>query len=239
MINNKPFLRLFIKMLLLLTMSHSFISCNMTKQVKLVKAKNDHIELGSLVVREGTLKNNVETKGAPLLSARLRVAVNKKQFTPQAKLKFVKRINGTMDSISSPTAYYALELIDDIGYTVAINNDVISREFIKKSKSVGAITKINAVFKGAILTSGITAAFLEKLSDDTMGVVFYKDDKRLDIIPLSKMIIFDYEVSYFCFGKDHKNSVVVMDIVEEGKRCKKPLVRKAAKLNKSKKLIDY
>jgi hypothetical protein len=146
---------------------------------------------------------------------------------------------GTLDSLSFPSAYYELELIDDIGFAMSINEDVASREFVKKSKAAGAITKMDAVIKSPIPTTAYTAVFLEEIADDTMGIVFYNDDERLDAISFSEMVIFDYQVSYFCFGKDLRNRIVVMDLVEEGKRCKKPLVRKATKLTKIKKLVDY
>jgi hypothetical protein len=239
MIDSKPLFRFLRTTILFSLFSLLIVSCDATKQLDLVRDNNSAVELGNIVVKEGTLKNNIEIKGTPILDNTLRVSLVKRQFTSATHTQYKKALNLLTDSIALPSYYYELELIDDIGYATLINEDIVSREYVKISKSAGAITKINAVLKNAPSSIGTTTAFLESTSDNTIGVVLYNSHERIVTIPFSEMTIFDYQVSYFCFGKDQRNQVAVMDLVEEGKRCKRPLVKKAKKLTKIKRLVDY
>lgn len=239
MIESKPLFRFLRTTILFSLFSLLVVSCDATKQLELVRDNNSAVELGNIVVKEGTLKNNLEIKGTPILDSKLRVSLVKRQFTSATQTQYDKALNSRADSIALPSYYYELELIDDIGYASLINKDIVSREYVKISKSAGAITKINAVFKNAPSPIEFPTAFLESTSDNTIGVVLYNGDERIVTIPFSEMTIFDYQVSYFCFGKNQRNQVAVIDLAEEGKRCKRPLVKKAKKLTKAKKLVDY
>ncbi len=221
-----------------------FLGCNTTKQVQLTKEKANAIELGVIVKKEGTLKNNIEIKGMPVFDQKLRVSILEKEFT-KASFKRYTAVFDTQkptisysDTIAKKSTYVEIELIDDIGYARAINEDIAIREYVKNSKKAGVVNRISMISKVVLNTTKMTSAFLEMIDNQYM-VTMYSGEDLLMRIPFSEMVIFDYQTSFFCYGKNERNQVVVMDITEEGKSCKRPLERKATKLLKIKKLVDY
>jgi hypothetical protein len=150
-----------------------------------------------------------------------------------------KPIISYSDSITKKPAYLEIELIDDIGYARAINEDSTTREYIINSKKAGVISKIVVTAKTAVDMTKMTTAFLEHIGNQTFALTLYNEKELLATIPFSEMVVFEYQTSFFCYGKNERNQVVVMDITEEGKSCKRPLERKAKKLQKIKKLVDY
>lgn len=245
MIERKRLLRFIKTMFLCLCLGYLHIGCDAVKQIQFAKEINNSIELGNIVVREGTLRSNVEIKGSPLLNTQIRVSLVQRPFTKEGLAAYETTIysqnleTSNRDSIQRPLFYYEIELIDDIGYAKLLNEDITSREYVKSSKNAGAITKLKMVPRINISSEGMTTVFLEIFSNNGQGIVLYEKDEPTLEIPFSEMIVFGYEVSYFCYGKDLRNQTVVMDLIEEGKSCKKPLVKKAHKLNKIKNLADY
>jgi len=218
------------------------LSCSTTKQLQFVKKETNSIELGAIVKKEGALKNNIEIKGLPVLDKEIRVSIVEKEFTKASFGKYIKifdrqKASIVLDEASSPT-YYVLELIDDIGYASSINTDIDTRTYVKNSKKAGVVSQISMISKRPISVADVTAAFLE-MEGDQYRIRLYKQEELLETLPFSEMIIFDYQTSFFCYGKNERNQVVVMDITEEGKTCKRPLERKARKLETIKRLVDY
>ncbi|GGG25184.1 hypothetical protein GCM10011344_27330 [Dokdonia pacifica] len=220
------------------------LGCSTTKQLEFAKEKSNTISLGAIVKKEGALKNNVEIKGVPDLDQKIRVSVIEKEFTKASFSKYVRIFDTQKPSIefddtteNKPT-YFEIELIDDIGYASSINNDVTSREYVKNSKKAGVVSKIVMVSKSAVSFENMTSAFLEEIENQYV-VNVYNNEELLATLSFSEIVVFDYQISFFCYGKNQRNQVVIMDIVEEGKSCKRPLERKAEKLETIKKLIDY
>ncbi|WP_299213780.1 hypothetical protein [uncultured Dokdonia sp.] len=222
-----------------------FIGCSATKQFQLTKENTNAIALGAIVKKEGTLKNNIEVKGMPLLDQKLRVNILEKEFTKASFTQYSAVFNPKKpkfsynDTIAKKPIYLEVELIDDIGYAQAINEDSTTREYIRNSKKAGVISKIAVVPEKVIDMTKMTTAFLEPIGNQTYALTLYNEKELLTTIPFSEMVVFDYQTSFFCYGKNQRNQVVVMDITEEGKACKRPLERKAQKLLKIKKLVDY
>lgn len=223
---------------LVLILSTLFISCTATKQVQFKKETNTSGILGAIAQREGTLKNNVEIKGFSVLDDRLKVSVVKKELINTSLHRYRKELLSKEDSIV-PSSYYEIEIIDDIKFASMINNDITASTYVKNSKNAGAITKIKIAPSNDLLMEDIDSYFLENVSEGNYSVGIYKSGKQVSLIPLSDLKIFDYEISYFCFGKDNRNQIAIMDIVEEGKRCKRPLVKKVKKLTTIKRLSQY
>lgn len=230
-------------MSLLLLVVLLFVGCTMVKQLEIRKERHTTLVLGNIVVREGLFKNNIETKSVPLLQGKLPISFLKKPFDASSSLAYkqtsIKRELPNADGeITIPSFYYELELLDDAAYATLINNNVAAREFVKRVKNTAAVTKIKMV-TSEFLNIDNTRAYLEKTPNELVQAVLYDNNKTSTEVLFSDMIIFDYEISYFCFGKDQRNQIAVIDVVEEGKRCKRPLVKKAKKLTKIKNLVDY
>lgn len=221
------------------------VGCKTTEQLQFKKGTTHNIELGVIVKKEGTLKNNIEVKGIPSLSQKLKVTITEREFTQKSYARYVSIFDSRKptitysDDLAKKPTYFEIELTDDIGYATAINNDISSREYVKNSKDAGVITKIAMVTMATIDMTGITASFIEDTGNKTYIISLYKKEELVQTISFSDTVIFEYQTSYFCYGRNERGQVVVMDIVEEGKSCKKPLERKAKKLNTIKRLVDY
>ncbi len=219
-------------------------SCQSVKQWQFTNAQSAVVELGAIVQREGALKNIVETKTLPQLQENLRVAVVKKTITKNALRQYNKILQqGGIDSVASTAVssytLLELELIDDVGYARTINNDQGARDYVKNAKKAGVITTISML--GTIDNDVLNAKdyFLSATDQGAYTIAYYNDQGELKTLSFADMTVFDFQVSYFCFGKDASGRIQVMDIVEEGKSCKRPLVAKAKKLQKTRRLIDY
>jgi len=212
--------------------------------LQFIKDKTNTTVLGTIVKKEGALKNNIEIKGIPNLDQKIRVSLLEKEFTKASFSKYLRVFDTQKPSIvfddtteNKPT-YFEIELIDDIGYASSINNDATSREYVKNSKKAGVISKIVMVPKSTISYENITSVFLEEM-DNQYVLNLYTDEEQIATLSFPEMVVFDYQISFFCYGKNERNQVVVMDITEEGKPCKRPLERKAKKLETIKRLVDY
>lgn len=220
------------------------IGCATTKQLQFNKEVTHNIELGAIVQKEGALKNHIEIKGRPTLTQKLEVTITEREFTKTSFARYTaiydtqKEAIHYTDNLEKKPTYFEVELTDDIGFASMINADTSIREYVKNSKNAGVITKI-AMVGTAINIAEVTSSYLEATGDNNFVLRLYKGEDVLQSIPFSGTLIFEYQTSFFCYGKNERGQVVVMDIVEEGKSCKRPLVRKAKKLNTIKKLVDY
>ncbi len=222
-----------------------FMSCASTKQLQFQKEVSSSIALGVIVKREGALKNNVEIKGIPALSDKLRVAITEKAFSQHTWAQYKKAdvySKSTVkkgDSLIPTTTYFEVELVDDIGYIAAINKDQNILTYIRNGKKGGAITKVAMVPKKPMTINAGTHFFLEDIGNKTYAIGVYEKGNRIAQLMFSEMNVFKYQPSYFCFGESDTHEAIVMDLVEEGKSCKRPLRKKAKKVAKEKSIFDY
>lgn len=215
------------------------ISCSELQQLSFNTDRNPPVLLGQVVTKEGAVKSNVEIKGIPKNVGNLQVSVQEKALTGTVKAHYEKSISSNETTgIPENGSYIAIEIIDDIEFAKALNEDQTIRRYIQQAKKAGAITQINAVSSGAI-PSDFSTAYLENLGSKEPTIVFYQADQKLSSFSLSNFDVFDYQVSYFCYGLDERNQIAVLDIVEEGKRCKRPLERKVKNVLSTKRLVDY
>ncbi len=217
----------------------SLCSCNSLQQLRLEKDKSLPISLGQIVTKEGFLKNNIETKGTPNQVSKLQVAVIEKKLQGSALTRFKKwEDTGAAESNTLQT-YLEIELIDDIAYARALDENISLKNYIQQSKKSAVVTKIHCTSGMAKELLGKTV-FLEIASNKEPFLVAYNsENKEVGRASFSTLSVFDYQVSYFCYGKDDRNQIAVMDLVEDGKHCKRPLERKVKNLTTIKKLVDY
>lgn len=222
-----------------------FMSCASTKQLQFQKEVSSSIALGVIIKREGTLKNNAEIKGIPALSDKLRVAITEKGFSQHTWAQY-KKMNSKAhavaketDSLMATRTYFEIELVDDIDYITAINKDQNILTYIRNGKKGGAITKVAMVPQKPMSIKAGAHFFLEDIGDKTYAIGIYENGTRIAQVLFSEMNVFKYQPSYFCFGESDTNEAIVMDLVEEGKSCKRPLRKKAKKVVKEKSIFDY
>lgn len=219
-----------------------FVGCSKLQQMTLETDRNEPFVIGQIVAKEGGLKTNVEIKGMPKAISKMQVSVVEKPMTSKVNAKLEHKLN-RLDSakqmgIASYSSYIEIELLDDIEFAHHINEDTTLSNYIQQSKSAGVITQVSGVVKREVI-QGSTAVFLENAGSQSFDLVFYNGDVPQERFPFNALNIFDFQVSYFCYGKNDRNQIRVLDIVEEGKRCKRPLERKVKNLLSTKKLVDY
>lgn len=220
----------------------SSYSCSSIQQLRLEKDKSLAVSIGQIVTKEGVLKNNIETKGATNQATRMQLSVIKKKLEGVSLKRFKNwqgsASSGNKEENSTSQMYLEIELIDDIAYAQAINQDIDLKNYVQQSKKAAVVTTLKCVSNP--LLEGEGSVFLETTESGsfTMGI-YDGDDKKLNTIAFRDLDIFDYQVSYFCYGLDQRNQIAVMDLVEEGKHCKRPLERKVKNLTTTKKLVDY
>lgn len=221
------------------------VGCTTAKQLQFKKEVTHNIELGAIVQKEGALKNHIEIKGTPTLTQKLEVTITEREFAKTSFARYTAMYDSRKttidytDELEKKPTYFEVELTDDIGFASMINQDTSIREYVKNSKNASAITKIAMVGTATINITEVTSSYIEATENNKYVLTLYKGKDVLQSIPFSDTLIFEYQTSFFCYGQNEQGQVVVMDIVEEGKSCKRPLVRKAKKLNKIKKLVDY
>lgn len=226
--SRKPRYTLFLSSLIFIGL---LIGCKSAQQWQLHPETPVQVELGAIVQREGILKNSAEIKTIPQLSQKLRVSI-----TPRTQAK--KNIKGDTSKAQQETLI-EIELIDDIRYAAIVNSHALLRDYIKNSKRAAAVTRIRV--------SGITmqsfedadAYFMEDTGQHNYMLTTYKEGTLQNSIPFTLLEIVDYQVSYFCFGKDELGRINIMDLAEEGKSCKRPLEEKVKNLTKTKRLHTY
>jgi hypothetical protein len=217
--------------------------CSGLQQLRFEKDKSLPITLGQIVTKEGLLKNNIETKGVPKGFEKARVSFVQKELTGAALTSYRKQLD-TNDMPSEEgmslesVFYYEIELVDDIGFAQSVNNDRVLKSYVSQSKKAAVVTLIKCMLRNPILAEG-GDVYLEIGEHNTYELVVYNQDQIPERLKFNDLTVFDYQVSYFCYGKDHRNQIAVMDLVEEGKHCKRPLERKTKNLLSTKKLVDY
>lgn len=234
MIKKQQILAIIISGLLLSTNS-----CNSLQQLRLQKDNTLPVSLGQIVTKEGILKNNIETKGTPNQPIKMQVAVVEKKLQGAALTRFRKWEDVSVKESNTSETYIEIELVDDIAYASILNENIRIKNYIRQSKKSAVITKIHCTSGAATELLGMNV-FLEIESNKEPFLVAYnRKENEVARATFSSLHIFDYQISYFCYGKDHRNQIAVMDLVEDGKHCKRPLERKVKNLTSTKKLIDY
>ena len=235
----KQFKALFI--VLLVTLS----SCSSRKSMIASQEHISALQLGAIVESSGLITHNLEVKTTPALEKPVRLSLQTKEFNKSTFKKHESALQGTEgripyhDSLKQKPTYLTLEIVDDVVYAEMVNNHAGLLEFVESTSDARVVTAISfAVPKGVGIDKGHTF-FLEAHSNNTYRIAYYSENKKVGHFSFNEINVFDYQLSSFCWGLDKRGAAKVMDIVEEGKSCDRPLKRSPEKLKKSKNLFDY
>lgn len=204
------------------------------------------LAIGILGLENGLFENEFEAKAQPILKEKLTVNVQQKTFN-KLRFKRFERMQGSavmglqyIDSLPNKPTFFEVELTDDIAYASAIrenaNNGVYA--FAKANKDTRVVTKLSLVFSGEGLPLD-DVYYLTKGKNGACQLEGVSLNGNRKLYPFSDAVIFDYELSYFCWGTDTYGKINAFDLVEEGKSCKSPLSRRAKLFNKEKNLFNY
>jgi len=216
--------------------------CSGFQQLRFEKDKSLPLSLGQIVTKEGVLKNNIETKGIPKGLKKIQVSIVQKELKGARLERYRKTSNDSPSSNEKSSdnemSFLEIEIIDDIGFAQEVNADQSLKTYVTQSKKAGVVTTIRATSGNTFFSLGSTW-YLEIGEDSGYNLVNYEQDEITKEIPFSQLTVFEYQVSYFCYGLDDRNQIAVLDLVEEGKHCKRPLERNTKNLLSTKRLVDY
>jgi len=204
------------------------------------------LSIGAVGVENGLFESGFESKALLNLDKKLRVNVQQKAFN-KSHFKRFDQMQGSekmslkyIDSIPLKPSYFEIELTDDIVYATSLMEDGNKGvyAFAKANKNTRVVTKLSLVFKDDGPTNG-NIFYITKGNQGASQLETISKDGSRKLYQFSDALIFDYELSYFCWGTDTYGKIAAFDLVEEGKSCARPLSRKAKTFNKEKNLFNY
>lgn len=216
------------------------LACTGIKKKIISKERHTDIELGQLVDSRGVLYKDIEVKTGPTLLEPLRITLSKEKFTPSLYRKYATSHKNSVVSIDTSLAhYYEIELIDDVGYIKSINNDDVLTQFVQDNLQAGVVTRVSvAIRDGSDIAVG-SSYFLKQSQDGVYHIEIQDATSGTNVISFSDFMVFDYDISSFCYGLNYNNEAQLVDLIEQGKSCKRPLRRTIKRLKKEKNLFDY
>jgi hypothetical protein len=215
---------------------------------KSIIANQEHIsalQLGAIVESSGLISHNLEVKTTPRLKKSVRLGLQPKEFSKSTFKKYERLFEGSNatikyhDSLQQKPTYLTLEIVDDVVYADMINSQPALLEFIESSNDTRVLTAISFVVPTTVNIDLSHTFFLEADNNNTYRIVYYLENEIKGYFSFNEINVFDYQLSSFCWGLDKRGASKVMDIVEEGKSCDRPLKRSPEKLKKSTNLFDY
>lgn len=204
------------------------------------------LSIGAVGVENGLFESGFESKAQPNMNKKLSVNVQQKTFSKNHFKRF-EQMQGSekmslkyIDSLPHKPSYFEIELTDDIAFATSIREDDNKGvyAFSKANKNTRVVTKLSLVFKNDGPTNG-NIFYITKGNQGASQLETISKDGSRKLYQFSDAIIFDYELSYFCWGTDTYGKIAAFDLVEEGKSCARPLSRKAKTFNKEKNLFNY
>jgi hypothetical protein len=204
------------------------------------------ISMGAVGIKNGLFEDGFEAKAQPNIKKRLAVNVQEKAFDKKHFKRFEQMRDSEamglhyIDSLPIKPVYFEVELTDDIAYATAIRKDENKGvyAFAKANKDTRVVTKISLVFPDeGLATKAVYYVSKGKHGAGQLVALFHDGSQKQ--YQFSDAIIFDYEVSYFCWGTDDYGQIAAFDLVEEGKPCAHPLSRKTKTFNKERNLFNY
>ena len=227
--------------MLLVTLS----SCSSRRSILASQEHISTLQLGAIVESSGLINHNLEIKTTPELKNPVRLNLQTKEFNKNSFNNYMRAFEGTNvtikyhDSLKQKPSFLTFEIVDDVVYSEMINNPPGLLEFIESSNDTRVVTAISFVVRKTVNIDLSHTFFLEADNNNTYRIAFYSENERKGHFSFNELNVFGYQLSSFCWGLDKRGTAKVMDIVEEGKSCDRPLQRSPEKLKKSKNLFDY
>lgn len=204
------------------------------------------LSIGAVGVENGLFESGFERKAQPNSNKKLRVSIQQKTFSKNHFKRF-EQMQGSdnmglmyIDSLPIKPSYFEIELTDDIAYATSLMEDGNKGvyAFAKANINTRVVTKLSMVFKDDGPTNG-NIFYITKGNQGASQLETISKDGSRKFYQFSDAVIFDYELSFFCWGTDTYGKIAAFDLVEEGKSCARPLSRKAKTFNKEKNLFNY
>lgn len=206
------------------------------------------VGLGVIVKEDGNLMHKrLETVGKPYLERALEVSVSefplsKSQFKAYQKQELIRGKKPSFvysDSLPKPR-YLSLQLADKFALQSVLsreeNSDVC--KYLEKDSEFGMVTTISLM-----LNEQTKAQFLQAdevfLAQKDSGKLFFllSTKETVSELTVSDDLIFDYELTGFCWGEDRYGNKQIDALVPYEDRCPPGTERKAHKLNEEKQYL--
>ena len=224
----------------------SVVSCKMMSEISISEKNFKGLAVGDFVVETGTFEKDLEVKGQIQKNYRLALRVSSKTFTKKEFKTFKKHKNSELtkvefvDSLPNKPSYYHIELVDDLAFLDLIQADKKGSLYtwILNEQAARVVTGVSMVFEEGVLDDSATF-YLVKQDNLSPYIEMVSFNGQKQKINFSEELIFDYSLSFFCWGKDSYGRLEIVDLVEKGNSCSSSLEKNPDKLIKEKSLFNY
>ncbi len=216
-------------------------------KVRMHTASTTPIAPGVVGVQENRLQSSdFQVTAIPEYKQPIRLGVTELDFnaaTYKAYLKTSKtnsqQIN-FVDSLETKPKFIKLEVLDQLTVISELQKEHNTQTigYLKNQKDAAIVSTISLAYQADLLNEigSAEAVFLINDNYKQYSLSLVKNGKSYKTIALSDVTIFGYRLSYFCWGQNDKNRIVIFDIVDEADPCTKNTYRNASK---AKEKIDY
>lgn len=186
--------------------------------------------LGTIGILENNmLSNNFTEAGVPYLQEKIRLAVQKEEFSKRSLRKFNRRLKvGEMklkiiDSINFKPHYYILNFSDKVGLINQINASVNYnlKSYLESTGENEMVTSIKIYFRpeDSVLLDEASEVYLisDKKSSYSLQLV-YKDNS-IKIIEFNEGTQFGYGFSSFCWQENYRRQAEIAAFKKNGGSC--------------------
>ena len=167
----------------------------------------------------------------------IKIAVQQESFNKRTYKAFAK-INST-DSTMQKRQYLRLDIADKVAVINALNDkaNTVVKDYLSINPKAQMITQLSIVFDEAKHSALIVAeeVFLETNGVKSFALGLYTAGKKTQTLTFNEGIIFDYELSGFCWQENNKRKIQIVDMVD-GRSCPRKTYNAA---RKAKKRINY
>ncbi|RZS98805.1 hypothetical protein [Aquimarina brevivitae] len=209
--------------------------------------KGDIAVLGAIGTEDKQLLATEFTVNAlPQYLQGIRVYATAKPFNKNAYKKLLKSPEATkvpvkyVDSIPNKPNYLQLQLIDRIAVLEALKTSANSSiaNYIETQNDSRLVSAITVVFPKTVQDEILKAdaLFLQNNRYKQYELALVKDGNRVQQISLQEAVVFDYELSCFCWGENKRRKIVLQALVDTNDSCPKGTYQSA---DKARDKMDY
>lgn len=220
-------------------------SCGVLPQKNNFYANDSEIELGVVGEKQKSIrKTSFEAFGNPRYDNQIKVGVSEKPFTKSIYKQYKKSVEqrGNVketisfnDSLNSKPIYITIQIENKVAIVDALNKfNTGVFNYLKKSPKATLVKSLSLIptqnFSNLIKKSD--AVYLRTDKQTKQRLFFYKEEKEIGSVTLSKQLIFGYGLSSFCWKVTSSRKIEIATILNEDQNCSNTTKRNPEELEK-------
>lgn len=241
----KQYMLLFLLAIVILSCIH----CS-TYKAKKQEALLNFPELGTVIKTSGDMWYSAsEQVGVPNWSV-LKVDVKQLPFNRTSYFAYAKymqeagKINSISynDSLPYKPKYLRLKLLDRLGITQLLNNDVHDdlRSYISNDDAYKLVSGLDITVPETEMPGFLQAEAVQLQKDVYNNIVLVVINGEFERrYFFSEFQVFGYQYAHFCWGEDQYHNTIIENLISEGQKCPKGTHLKASKVNGDRSYLKF